>query len=162
MLTHGFTLDDQGEKMSKSKGNTTDPLKVISESGAEILRLWVAMVDYAEDQRIGKAILQTATDGYRKFRNTLRYLLGALAGFDDAERVDAAGDAAAGALRPAPAVGARRPSPLSLRRVPVQRRLAAGVGVRRPGTVGALLSTSARTRSTATRRRACAAAPPAR
>ena len=87
VLTHGFTLDEQGEKMSKSKGNTTDPLRVIEESGAEILRLWVAMVDYAEDQRIGKAILQTATDGYRKFRNTLRYLLGALAGFGDAERV---------------------------------------------------------------------------
>ena len=82
VLTHGFTLDDQGEKMSKSKGNTVDPLKVIEESGAEILRLWVAMVDYAEDQRIGKAILQTATDGYRKFRNTLRYLLGALEGND--------------------------------------------------------------------------------
>ena len=88
VLTHGFTLDEQGEKMSKSKGNTVDPLKVIEESGAEILRLWVAMVDYAEDQRIGKAILQTATDGYRKFRNTLRYLLGALKGFDDAERVE--------------------------------------------------------------------------
>ena len=87
VLTHGFTLDEQGEKMSKSKGNTVDPLKVINESGAEILRLWVAMVDYAEDQRIGKVILQTATDGYRKFRNTLRYLLGALQGFDDAERV---------------------------------------------------------------------------
>ena len=88
VLTHGFTLDEQGEKMSKSKGNTVDPLKVIEESGAEILRLWVAMVDYAEDQRIGKAILQTATDGYRKFRNTLRYLLGALHGFDDAERIE--------------------------------------------------------------------------
>ena len=86
VLTHGFTLDEQGEKMSKSKGNTVDPLKVINDSGAEILRLWVAMVDYAEDQRIGKAILQTATDGYRKFRNTLRYLLGALQGFEEAER----------------------------------------------------------------------------
>ncbi len=73
--------------MSKSKGNTVDPQSVIKDSGAEILRLWVAMVDYAEDQRIGKAILQTATDGYRKFRNTLRYLLGALDGFSDAERV---------------------------------------------------------------------------
>ena len=87
VLTHGFTLDEQGEKMSKSKGNTVDPQSVIKDSGAEILRLWVAMVDYAEDQRIGKAILQTATDGYRKFRNTLRYLLGALDGFSDAERV---------------------------------------------------------------------------
>jgi isoleucyl-tRNA synthetase len=88
VLTHGFTLDEAGEKMSKSKGNTTDPQVVIKDSGAEILRLWVAMVDYAEDQRIGPAILQTATDGYRKFRNTLRYLLGALEGFGDAERVE--------------------------------------------------------------------------
>ena len=87
VLTHGFTLDEQGEKMSKSKGNTTDPLKVIAESGAEIIRLWVAMVDYAEDQRIGKTILQTVSDSYRKLRNTLRYLLGALEGFDEAERL---------------------------------------------------------------------------
>ena len=89
VLTHGFTLDEAGEKMSKSKGNTTDPLKVIAESGAEIIRLWVAMVDYAEDQRIGKTILQTVSDSYRKLRNTLRYLLGALEGFDEAERLPA-------------------------------------------------------------------------
>ncbi|CAN5141594.1 isoleucine--tRNA ligase [soil metagenome] len=87
VLTHGFTLDEAGEKMSKSKGNTTDPLKVIADSGAEIIRLWVAMVDYAEDQRIGKTILQTVSDSYRKLRNTLRYLLGALEGFDEAERL---------------------------------------------------------------------------
>ncbi|MBX4298314.1 class I tRNA ligase family protein, partial [Mycobacterium tuberculosis] len=54
VLTHGFTLDEQGEKMSKSKGNTVEPQTVIKESGAEILRLWVAMVDYEDDQRIGK------------------------------------------------------------------------------------------------------------
>jgi isoleucyl-tRNA synthetase len=90
ILTHGFTMDENGEKMSKSKGNTVDPEKVIKESGAEILRLWAAMVDYAEDQRIGKTILATTTDAYRKIRNTLRYLLGALAGFEDAERVPAA------------------------------------------------------------------------
>ena len=87
VLTHGFTLDESGEKMSKSKGNTTEPQVIIKESGAEILRLWVGMVDYAEDQRIGKTILQTTVDGYRKLRNTLRYLLGALAGFDEAERL---------------------------------------------------------------------------
>ena len=87
VLTHGFTLDEQGEKMSKSKGNTIEPQAVTKESGAEILRLWAAMVDYAEDQRIGKTILQTTIDGYRKLRNTVRYLLGALAGFDEAERV---------------------------------------------------------------------------
>jgi isoleucyl-tRNA synthetase len=87
VLTHGFTLDEQGEKMSKSRGNTTEPQTVIRESGAEILRLWAAMVDYAEDQRIGKTILQTTIDSYRKLRNTVRYLLGALAGFEESERV---------------------------------------------------------------------------
>ena len=88
VLTHGFTLDENGEKMSKSKGNTTDPATVIKESGADILRLWVALVDYAEDQRIGKQILQTTVDAYRKLRNTVRYLLGALAGFEEAERLE--------------------------------------------------------------------------
>jgi isoleucyl-tRNA synthetase len=87
VLTHGFTLDESGEKMSKSKGNTTEPQVIIKESGAEILRLWVGMVDYAEDQRIGKTILQTTVDGYRKLRNTLRYLLGGLAGFEEGERL---------------------------------------------------------------------------
>ncbi len=87
VMTHGFTLDEKGEKMSKSLGNSVEPQDVTRESGAEILRLWVAMVDYAEDQRIGKTILQTTIDGYRKLRNTVRYLLGALAGFDGAERV---------------------------------------------------------------------------
>jgi isoleucyl-tRNA synthetase len=87
VLTHGFTQDENGEKMSKSKGNTIEPQTVTKESGAEILRLWAAMVDYSEDQRIGKTILATTTDAYRKLRNTTRYLLGALAGFDEAERV---------------------------------------------------------------------------
>ncbi len=87
VLTHGFTQDENGEKMSKSKGNTIEPQTVTKESGAEILRLWAAMVDYSEDQRIGKTILATTTDAYRKLRNTTRYLLGALAGFDEVERV---------------------------------------------------------------------------
>ncbi|HEX5379955.1 MAG TPA: class I tRNA ligase family protein, partial [Phenylobacterium sp.] len=87
VLTHGFTMDENGEKMSKSKGNTIDPQTVIRESGAEIIRLWAAMVDYSDDQRIGKTILATTSDAYRKLRNTVRYLLGALAGFDEAERV---------------------------------------------------------------------------
>ena len=87
VLTHGFTQDENGEKMSKSKGNTTDPATIIKESGADILRLWVSLVDYAEDQRIGKQILQTTVDAYRKLRNTVRYLLGALVGFDEAERL---------------------------------------------------------------------------
>ena len=87
VLTHGFTQDENGEKMSKSKGNTTDPAVIIKESGADILRLWVALVDYAEDQRIGKQILQTTVDAYRKLRNTVRYLLGAVADFNEAERL---------------------------------------------------------------------------
>jgi isoleucyl-tRNA synthetase len=87
VITHGMTLTDAGEKMSKSLGNAIDPLTIVKESGAEIIRLWVAMVDYVEDQRIGKTILQTVSDSYRKLRNTLRYLLGALAGFSEAERL---------------------------------------------------------------------------
>jgi isoleucyl-tRNA synthetase len=87
VLTHGFALDDKGRKMSKSVGNVVDPLKVIGESGADILRMWAASTDYFEDVRIGKEVLAGASDQYRKLRNTFRYLLGALDGFDDAERV---------------------------------------------------------------------------
>jgi isoleucyl-tRNA synthetase len=90
VLTHGFALDQNGRKMSKSIGNTVDPLKVLQESGADILRLWVASTDYFEDVRIGKEVLATTTDAYRKLRNTFRYLLGALADFSDAEKVAAA------------------------------------------------------------------------
>jgi isoleucyl-tRNA synthetase len=87
VLTHGFALDPQGKKMSKSLGNVVDPLKIMDESGADILRLWVASTDYFEDVRIGKEILSGTTDAYRKLRNTFRYLLGALDGFTDAEKV---------------------------------------------------------------------------
>ena len=90
VMTHGFTLDEKGEKMSKSLGNSVEPQTIAAESGAEILRLWVALTDYAEDQRIGPTILRTTTDAYRKLRNTLRYLLGALAGFEPEEAVDLA------------------------------------------------------------------------
>ncbi|OYX46632.1 MAG: isoleucine--tRNA ligase [Sphingomonas sp. 32-66-10] len=87
VLTHGFALDGQGRKMSKSLGNVVDPLKIIGESGADILRLWVAQTDYFEDVRIGKEVLAGTGDAYRKIRNTFRYLLGALDGFSDAEKV---------------------------------------------------------------------------
>jgi isoleucyl-tRNA synthetase len=87
ILTHGFTMDEAGEKMSKSKGNVLDPEVVIRESGAEIIRLWAAMIDYSDDSRIGKTVLQTTSDAYRKLRNTVRYMLGALVGFNEAERV---------------------------------------------------------------------------
>ncbi|MBV9842017.1 MAG: isoleucine--tRNA ligase [Sphingomonadaceae bacterium] len=89
VLTHGFALDGQGRKMSKSLGNVVDPLKIIGESGADILRLWVASTDYFEDVRIGKEILAGTSDAYRKLRNSFRYLLGALDGFAESERVAA-------------------------------------------------------------------------
>tara|TARA_R110000782_G_scaffold268393_1_gene364787 strand:+ start:42310 stop:45288 length:2979 start_codon:yes stop_codon:yes gene_type:complete len=87
VLTHGFALDGQGRKMSKSLGNVIDPLKVMSESGADILRMWVASTDYFDDVRIGKEVLAGSSDAYRKLRNTFRYLLGALEGFDENEKV---------------------------------------------------------------------------
>jgi len=87
VLTHGFALDGQGRKMSKSLGNVVDPLKIMSESGADILRMWVASTDYFDDVRIGKEVLAGSSDAYRKLRNTFRYLLGALEGFTDAEKV---------------------------------------------------------------------------
>ena len=90
VLTHGFALDDKGRKMSKSIGNVVDPLKIIGESGADILRLWVASTDYFDDVRIGKEVLATASDAYRKLRNTFRYLLGALDGWTENERLPVA------------------------------------------------------------------------
>ena len=90
VLTHGFTLDEKGMKMSKSLGNTVAPQAVIDEYGADILRLWVAQADYTLDLRIGKEILKGVADSYRRLRNTMRFLLGNLKDFSEAERVDAA------------------------------------------------------------------------
>ena len=87
MLTHGFTLDEQGRKMSKSLGNVTAPQEVIERYGADILRLWVMNTDVTEDQRIGPEILKQQAELYRRIRNTLRWLLGGLDGFSDAERL---------------------------------------------------------------------------
>jgi isoleucyl-tRNA synthetase len=84
VLTHGFVVDEDGKKMSKSLGNTIAPQDVIKQSGAEILRLWVSMVDYREEVRLGTQILARATEAYRKIRNTLRYLLANLYDFDPA------------------------------------------------------------------------------
>jgi len=89
VLTHGFALDGTGRKMSKSVGNVVDPLKIIEESGADILRMWVASTDYFEDVRIGKEVLAGTSDAYRKLRNSFRYLLGALGEFTDEESVPA-------------------------------------------------------------------------
>lgn len=88
VLTHGFTNDEKGHKMSKSLGNTISPSQIIDSMGADILRLWVVSVDYTEDHRIGTEILKYQEDVYRRLRNTLRYLLGALEGFSEEERVD--------------------------------------------------------------------------
>ena len=87
VLTHGFTMASDGRKMSKSLGNTIDPNKVMEQYGADIIRLWALTVDYTEDHRIGDEILKGVADQYRKLRNTFRYLLGALDGFEDNERV---------------------------------------------------------------------------
>jgi len=88
VLTHGFVLDDKGYKMSKSLGNVVDPLKMMDQHGADIIRLWTMLSDYQEDIRIGKDTLKNTSDLYRRLRNTLRFLLGALDGFTAEERVD--------------------------------------------------------------------------
>jgi isoleucyl-tRNA synthetase len=86
VITHGFTMDEDGRKMSKSLGNTVVPQDVMKQSGADILRLWVMTTDYWEDQRLGKNVLQTNIDAYRKLRNTIRWMLGTLA-HDEGEQV---------------------------------------------------------------------------
>ena len=87
VLTHGFVLDEQGRKMSKSVGNVTAPADVTRTYGADILRLWVMSSDTSEDLRIGPEILKQQAELYRRLRNTLRWLLGSLAGFTEAERL---------------------------------------------------------------------------
>lgn len=87
VLTHGFVLDEKGYKMSKSLGNVVDPLDVMKEHGADILRLWTMTSNYSDDIRIGKDMLKNTSDIYRRIRNTLRFLLGALDSFTGTERV---------------------------------------------------------------------------
>ena len=82
VVTHGFTVDGDGRKMSKSEGNVISPFDVADQRGAEILRLWVSMVDFFEDMRLSDEILQRNAEAYRKIRNTFRYLLGNLEDFD--------------------------------------------------------------------------------
>ena len=90
VLTHGFVVDAEGRKMAKSLGNVITPQELMTTYGADILRLWVVSVDYAEDMRIGREILEGQADAYRRLRNTLRYILGNLRDFREEERVDAA------------------------------------------------------------------------
>ncbi|MGZ3358134.1 MAG: isoleucine--tRNA ligase [Xanthobacteraceae bacterium] len=87
VLTHGFVLDEDGHKMSKSLGNVTAPQDVIRQSGADILRMWVCASDYADDLRIGPEILKTTVETYRKLRNTIRWMLGSLAHFREEDRI---------------------------------------------------------------------------
>ncbi len=87
VLTHGFVLDEQGRKMSKSLGNVVTPQKIIEQNGADILRLWVVSSDYYDDLRIGPEIIKRQTDHYRRIRNTLRYLLGSINDFSEKEKV---------------------------------------------------------------------------
>ncbi len=87
VLTHGFTLDENGRKMSKSVGNTVEPQKVMKDSGADILRLWVCATDYADDQRIGPEILKNTIETYRKLRNSIRWMLGTLHHFKPSDAV---------------------------------------------------------------------------
>ncbi|MEX2445792.1 MAG: class I tRNA ligase family protein, partial [Dehalococcoidia bacterium] len=89
VLTHGFVLDEHGRKMSKSLGNVVAPQEVVEKHGADVLRLWVVGQDYSEDLRIGPEILKGQVDLYRRIRNTLRYLIGNLAGFEEHERLPA-------------------------------------------------------------------------
>jgi len=88
VVTHAFTLDEKGMKMSKSLGNTIVPEEVVKQYGADILRLWVAQTDYVHDHRIGPEILKGVADSYRRLRNTMRFMLGSLADFSEADRVD--------------------------------------------------------------------------
>ena len=91
VLTHGFTVDDKGQKMSKSLGNMIVPQKVVSSLGADVLRLWVAATDYANEISVSDEILKRTADSYRRMRNTARFLLGNLAGFDPARDLLASG-----------------------------------------------------------------------
>ncbi len=90
VVTHGFTLDEKGMKMSKSLGNTIVPEAIVKQYGADIARLWVAQTDYTADQRIGPEILKGVADSYRRLRNTMRFMLGSLNDFTEADRTDPA------------------------------------------------------------------------
>ncbi len=84
VVTHGFILDPQGEKMSKSKGNGVDPMKLMNVYGADVLRLWAASIDYTSDVRIGEPIIKQVSESYRKIRNTFKFLLGNLSNGENA------------------------------------------------------------------------------
>jgi isoleucyl-tRNA synthetase len=88
VLTHGFTVDGNGKKMSKSQGNVIAPQKLIQSYGADILRLWVSSVDYREDVRLSDKIIKQIVDAYRKIRNTVRFILGNISDFNPEEKIE--------------------------------------------------------------------------
>ena len=139
VLTHGFVLDEQGRKMSKSLGNVTAPQDVMKQSGADILRMWVCASDYADDLRIGPEILKTTIETYRRLRNTIRWMLGSLAHFQRGRPHRAGEDAGAGTADAAPARRARRAGPQGLRRVRLQAHLRRAVAFHDDGPLGVLL-----------------------
>ena len=151
VLTHGFVLDEDGRKMSKSLGNVIAPQEVMQQSGADILRLWVVGSDYAEDLRIGPEILKHMGDAYRRLRNTLRYLLGALAGFTPDEAVPPRGDAGARALGVAPPGRARRAGPAARSTITTSTACSPRCIISARSICRRSISTSARTGSIATR-----------
>ena len=164
VLTHGFVLDEQGRKMSKSLGNVVAPQKIVDKLGADILRLWVVSSDYSEDLRIGPEIIKYQGELYRRLRNTLRYLLGELAGFADAERVAAptrCRSSSAGCCT-AWANSTRccaDPSPTNADEISASTRSTRRCIISARSICRRSISTSARTRSTATARTRRAAAP---
>ena len=139
VLTDGFVMDEQGRKMSKSLGNVTAPQEVADKYGVDILRLWVMMSDTSEDLRIGPEILKQQVELYRRLRNTLRWLLGSLAGFTEAERVPYADDAGAGEVGAAPAGGAGRAHPRRGAELRLDRRLSRAAQLLRHRSLGVLL-----------------------
>ncbi len=110
VVTHGFTMDEKGMKMSKSIGNTVEPQDIAKQNGIEILRLLIAGAEYGDDLRLGKTMIEQSSEMYRKLRNTLRYLLGALKDFDEAERVSWTAGALAGAQAAAKASAGETPA----------------------------------------------------
>ncbi len=152
VLTHGFTMDAKGMKMSKSLGNTVNPLDLMKDYGADIIRLWALSVDFTEDHRIGKEILAGVGDQYRKLRNTFRYLLGALDGFsEDGAARRRRGISRAGALHAPSDRRARREAAQGGRRLRLQHLRPRADRLLQRGFVAPSSSISARTASIATR-----------
>ncbi len=162
LLTHGFAVDGEGRKMSKSKGNVVSPLKVAESLGAEILRLWVAATDYSGELTISDEILKRVVEGYRRIRNTLRFLMANTADFDaakDAVPVAELLEMDRFALAQAQAMAAAVAARLRALRIPSRRAAAADVLLGGPGRLlprraeGPALHDGARQPAAARRRR---------